>query len=221
MVYGAPFFAHGYAFYRDLKVGDTGEDVRELQRTLNQLPETRVAEVGPGSRGQETSYFGEKTRAAVIRYQELFARDILSPLGLFVGTGFVGASTRAKLSVGTGLASPSVGAQQPAAPAATQHIGAPSISSVLPTHGVAGTEVTLRGSGFVATGNTVLTPFGTIGNLSSSDGSTIVFTVREPFPEDLDFPDFLRQQWKSMQYGFVVENENGRSGQALFTLDLF
>ncbi|HXK39789.1 MAG TPA: peptidoglycan-binding protein [Candidatus Paceibacterota bacterium] len=214
-----PFSAYAYAFYRNLKVGDTGEDVRELQRTLNQLPGTRVAETGLGSRGQETSYFGEKTRSAVIRYQELYARDILSPLGLSAGTGFVGASTRSKLAAG--VVSPNVGAGQPAAPAATPQIGAPSISSVLPTHGVAGTEVTLRGSGFAATGNTVLTPFGTIGNVLSLDGATIVLTVREPFPENIDFPDFLRKQWKSMQYGFVVENENGRSGQALFTLDLF
>ncbi|MEN9405288.1 MAG: hypothetical protein RLY47_247 [Candidatus Parcubacteria bacterium] len=97
-----PFSAHGYTFSRDLKLGDSGEDVRALQMSLNANTQTRVAASGVGSPGQETNFFGEKTQSAVIRYQNLHADDILRPIGLAVGTGYVGAATRNRLSGNTG-----------------------------------------------------------------------------------------------------------------------
>ncbi|MDQ5927884.1 MAG: hypothetical protein QG633_322 [Patescibacteria group bacterium] len=93
-----PPSAHAYTFSRDLKLGDSGEDVRALQISLNADAQTRIAASGVGSSGQETDFFGEKTQLAVIRYQNLHADEILKPLGLATGTGFVGTATRNSLS---------------------------------------------------------------------------------------------------------------------------
>jgi peptidoglycan hydrolase-like protein with peptidoglycan-binding domain len=83
------------SFNRDLNVGSNNEDVRQLQIFLNRNGFT-VAQVGVGSVGNETSYFGTLTKSAVIRFQERYASDILSPVGLTHGTGYFGPSTRSK-----------------------------------------------------------------------------------------------------------------------------
>ncbi len=86
-------------FTRTLTLGSQGEDVRQLQAFLNSSPDTRVNAPGlVGGAGAETTYFGPLTRAAVIRFQEKYANQILAPLGLTKGTGLVGASTRASLN---------------------------------------------------------------------------------------------------------------------------
>lgn len=53
---------------RNLNLGTVGEDVRCLQRYLNHEG-FLVAATGFGSPGQETTYFGPLTRAALIRWQ--------------------------------------------------------------------------------------------------------------------------------------------------------
>ena len=67
-------------FTRDLTIGSTGEDVRALQSMLNTLGFI-VSTTGAGSPGAESVYFGEKTRQALIRYQE--ANSITPALGYF------------------------------------------------------------------------------------------------------------------------------------------
>ena len=87
-----------YTFTRTLSVGMSGEDVLMLQRVLNSDSATRVAQVGPGSPGNETQFFGPMTRDAVSRFQTRHRSEILAPLGLLNPTGMVGPSTRAKLN---------------------------------------------------------------------------------------------------------------------------
>ncbi|MDO8564443.1 MAG: trypsin-like peptidase domain-containing protein [bacterium] len=83
-----------FRFTRTLNLGNRGTDVRFLQILLNRDPLTAV-----GVKGDETNYFGAKTKAAVIKFQNRYASEVLLPSFLSVGTGRVGELTRAKLNV--------------------------------------------------------------------------------------------------------------------------
>jgi len=84
-----------FTFTMNHKVGASGGEVMWVQKFLNGHGFT-VASSGAGSAGNETSHFGPATKAAVKKFQEAYASDILTPVGLSKGTGNWGASTRAK-----------------------------------------------------------------------------------------------------------------------------
>ena len=79
-------------FTKVLNQGMTDPEVKLLQTYLN-THGTPVALMGVGSKGMETNFFGPATKAALIRFQELNAKDILTPLGLTKGTGVLAAKT--------------------------------------------------------------------------------------------------------------------------------
>ena len=88
----------GYVFTTDLKMGSTGETVRQLQMALNKLACCVVAASGTGSTGKESTTFGSLTKGAVVKFQNTYASEVLTPLGLTAGTGYFGAASRAKLN---------------------------------------------------------------------------------------------------------------------------
>jgi len=178
--------AESVSFLRDLRLGDEGEDVRFLQKTLNLMSETSLGEAGPGSPGQETHFFGPRTREAVRKFQEFYAEDILSPVGISAGTGFVGPQTRKKLN--EIIATP----RSDLAELSTAKKTAPRPNLDKPEElifffpsaysGVPGESVTLFGSGFSWSGNSVFFGDKTVPGLSSSDGGELTFSIPDTQP---------------------------------------
>jgi hypothetical protein len=102
----ATFFVLSYApgalaenaMTQNLSLGSRGASVLALQQALNRDPDTRIASSGPGAPGYETNYFGSLTKAAVMRFQEKYASEVLAPAGLSQSNGYVGLYTRTKLN---------------------------------------------------------------------------------------------------------------------------
>ncbi len=69
-----------FVFKNNLRLGSVGQDVKELQKYLNNN-HFFVSESGIGSSGQETRYFGASTQAALIKFQK--ANNIIPALGYF------------------------------------------------------------------------------------------------------------------------------------------
>lgn len=179
-------FAAESAFSRNLALGSRGEDVRALQQLLNQIPETRVAESGPGSPGRETEYFGSFTRNAVIKFQELYAGEILAPAGLARGTGFVGPSTRAKLN----------------AQSETNRANPPILLAAYPLSGSPGAAVAISGTGFTSRDNTIYFGAVAIPGRESRAGSVVSFSVPQGIAPG--------------SYEITVSNANGASNAISF-----
>lgn len=82
-----------FVFKKNIKLRDSGNSVKKLQQFLNQN-NFKLADSGPGSPGNETEYFGSITKKALIKFQNFYASEILTPIGLTKGTGVFGPSTR-------------------------------------------------------------------------------------------------------------------------------
>jgi len=82
----------GGAFDKSLSFGSRGADVLRLQKVLNSDSDTQVAASGAGSPGNETTYFGSATKAAVEKFQVKYG--IANPGD--PGYGNFGPKTRAK-----------------------------------------------------------------------------------------------------------------------------
>jgi hypothetical protein len=91
-----------YDFNVNLKIGDSGPAVEALQIALEKE--------GFDTSGDQKGIFGEYTASAVVGFQEKYKEEILTPLRITHGTGFVGPATRAKLNklYGCGIVSPPI-----------------------------------------------------------------------------------------------------------------
>ncbi len=85
-----PIVVEHFKFLKNLRLGMKNSDVLELQN--------RLISEGFLTASSSTGYFGQITKRAVITYQEKFISNILTPLSLEKGTGFVGPYTRGKLN---------------------------------------------------------------------------------------------------------------------------
>jgi len=215
-------------FARDLRFGDKSTEVKELQKVLNSDPATRVAFFGPGSPGEETDFFGNLTKSAVIKFQEKYTKEILVPVGLSRGTGFVGPSTRAKINT---LITKSTQASKPEKPDREEKVSdgtsfldvvevveqkstqAPDVFQEHDTliisfpsayEGLPGVTVTLSGLGFTRTGNTVHLGNRALSDISSVSGTSIVFTIPDDMPKG--------------KHSLFVSNTKGTSNENFFVV---
>jgi hypothetical protein len=94
-----------FSFENDLKLNDTNKEVRSLQIFLNSiidsinttLPQVGpIAKTGPASFGKEGTFFGPATKEALIRFQNKYPEEILTPAGLKTGDGVFAGATREK-----------------------------------------------------------------------------------------------------------------------------
>jgi len=182
-----PASASGEVFLRDLRQGDRGEDVRNLQKVLNTSPETTLTNAGPGAPGAETDYLGPLTFAAVIKFQEKYAEEILFPIQLVQGTGFVGPMTRKKLNeaaVNAGITIDTQGTSGGSSIGLSGTTGLsqglsgqtavakPKIFSISPEKVPNGGEITIIGEGFTDD-NTIRTAIGSYDHVVSLDTKTL------------------------------------------------
>ncbi len=201
-----------FDFQRDLSVGSTGLDVYHLQVFLNRDTDTKLAVTGAGSPGLETEYFGPITKNALIRFQEKYADEILTPLGLSHGTGYFGRSTRTKINnllSGSEVLPPegdvsddrereeevSEVSEDP-----LMHTDELMLTQVSNYYGERGTTLSLYGFGFTSD-NTI--HFGdalSVRNVRAESHDTLKITV----PEELDLG----------YYDLQVENEKGRDTES-------
>lgn len=210
-------FASLEPFTQNLHQGDTGADVLRLQVFLNTDSATRIAETGPGSPGNETTYFGTLTADAVRRFQELHSVDILLPSGLSSGNGFFGSFTRAAVNISSGAdkTRPTVEKKN--------EVVRPRIDSITPSQGGVGTKVVIYGEGFLPTGNTIGSMFEQFDDVPSSDGKTLEITIKGPFPKEFlkEHEDFYKENKYTMEYQITVTNTLGRANFMPFTFNFF
>ena len=81
-----------YRFTKQLYYGQKSDDVRYLQIFLKSQGTAIYPEA------ISTGWYGPATKKAVIRFQEQYKSDILSPKGMTNGTGIVGAGTNQKIN---------------------------------------------------------------------------------------------------------------------------
>lgn len=205
-----PLTLNAYTFTRTLSVGSQGQDVLELQKLMNTNSVTQVATEGAGSPGNESMFFGEKTKQAVIKLQNLFADVILKPVGLTTGTGFVGQSTIAFLNQFqnidtstntqvTATATPSTTSTSANTTNATNK-KLPIIESVTPENISGGATLTITGKNFSDTNNQII--FGFEGkddytNIESTENGTKIV---------VDYTSQIQKVFKQ-NYGYLDKDK--------------
>lgn len=202
-------------FNHNLRIGDKEEDIKQLQIFLNSDFRTRLANTGVGSPGNETTYFGNLTKQAVIKFQELFSGEILIPVGLNSGTGFVGESTRAKLnSLQNNQNESSISQEEEIQNlfVVGENINVPEVvfeeydelllSFPSQYEGPVGTKISIGGVGFTKENNTIYFDDFEIPSIFSPTGTSVDVTV----PSSLSIGKHV----------IYVSNDNGTSSKDLF-----
>ena len=179
-----------FRFNKTLKQGDTvSPDVSYLQFILNQNADTRIAESGAGSLGNLTNYFGSLSKSAVMRFQEKYRSEILTPANIQNPTGIVAERTRNKLNqilsaIFGGSSYSTVKSTNSLTPFTNQNSTSnttkrpPVISSFSTYKPSSGQLMSIFGVQFHPTQNTLYLGSNNIGNYASLDnGTKITFKI--------------------------------------------
>lgn len=179
-----------FSFQKNLKLGDNSQDVRQLQIVLNSDIGTRISDSGIGSKGQESTYFGQLTANAVMRFQLKYRKEVLDPYNIYTPTGFVGSATRNKLnnlissvsarpivvkSASTASSSPT-GRSQVSGPLPLVKDKLPRLYTARPQQIKKGDIFTLVGAGFQVE-NTVHIGTNVFPHVLPQDGNNISFVI--------------------------------------------
>lgn len=189
----------GYCFTvtKDLKVGDQGDAVKNLQQALNKLGYFNGAIDG---------IYGELTASALTGFQEGYRSEILTPIGMSHGSGYLGNRTRQVLARLYPCGSTTAPITQSGRDDANKV--KPKISKIWGKGWDEGTvtaneSVTLNGRGFLGSNSLIITRavnaagFDSMSaGFSSTDGKTATFI----------FPNIGPATYK-----IKVENANGTS----------
>jgi hypothetical protein len=132
-----------------------------------------------------------------------------------------------KCSIGLGLAAVVMIAAMATAHAFAQP---PRLIAIVPNSGPIGTQVTIQGSGFTDSGNTVIFGVGSRAyssgsvypNHSSDNGSVIIFTIPEHYDPACEYSSspcpYAALPTVPGTYGVAVSNVNGQSNTQNFTV---
>lgn len=85
----------------------------------------------------------------------------------------------------------------------------PVISEVIPDRGPVGTQVTVKGSGFLTQNNTLYTGYGPI-TLSSVDEQTLSFIFSPPYAP-VSLGQAKKTNFPELVFGIYVVNQNGQT----------
>ncbi len=178
-------------FKRNLYQGMKGSDIKSLQQILNKSYGTKIATTGSGSPGKETTFFGEKTKKALIIYQNYNFLGYGSPLTAF---GYVEETTRKVLNaMVNGTYVPPTGApdaqdilNQTYAKQINVNSPAPVITSVSSKKLLSGGAMTIYGRNFSTSTNTVRTAFDEFKNIPSKNNSEIEIKIESLLQKQFD-----------------------------------
>jgi hypothetical protein len=182
-------------FSSNLKIGDRNNSVLELQKVLNSDSRTKIAVVGVGSPGNESTYFGALTQKAVIKFQNTYN---ISP-----ALGFVGPLTREKLNqiqkvAEIGINPSNSSTQTPSIPIVSTKKAPVLVFGTNPARVKPGSTFSVLGYGFTSNNNVFLKDKSFPGLISTSTRE-LKLTLPESFTEG--------------EYVLKVVNENGDSSK--------
>lgn len=207
---GAAAWCH--TFGASLHYGMSGVEIKALQTVLQKEGFLQQEETNK----EGLIYFGEKTASAAVEFKQKHKVKDVSLFNLKYSTGYyVGAKTREKLNSLYGCGN--------VVPGATLQQSNLSLTSLSPSSGPVGTTVTLHGSGFTSTGNTIVFSSNTAGmstgfsDRTSSDGKALTFVIPRLIAVGTSptQPDFIVDLG---DYQISVTNKNGRTSIQTFTI---
>ena len=215
----------------------TGGQVSRLQKFLSNYGVV----TGWSTNQTSTGYFGLITENAVKKFQAYYG-IVSSGTGSATGYGVVGPQTRIKMSMlpcGPGVLPPSTNQQAPSPMiGSSNNTGdndgktltatvpdAPTITGITPIFDSVGSAITILGTGYTPTGNTVYMGNGTwskrITNLNSTNGTSLTLVIPSDAPLGNHIITVINSSGVSIGRLFMVTNKDAEKPIVTSTSPVF